>query len=949
MGTSKDCLWPLRNLFLGVLLLLSACAGTDKTLGDLGELDIQIEDDVAILGARDKAMDNYWEFAASSSEKEQKVEAMRRLADLEMERSDERFQRQMEVLDRMSEGEGADIDTLKGVTYRGAIKLYEDALEIARGGPQEPILLYQLSKAYEQAGGRQEALDTMQALLDLRPDAENRDELHFRRAELLFDMRQFKQAEFDYGKVLEVGPQSRYYEKSLSKRGWSTFKQEHYKRALDSFFALIDRKLRRPDGRVVDDQSHLSRGDKELLSDVFRVVILSFKELDGTRGIKAYFEDYGRRDYEKRLYRMMGDFYLAQDRVQDAAASYSAFARDFPMHEQAFEFDLRAMKAYTDAGYSKLLIKAKQEFVRRYRVNGNFWRRHLDQEETVLARLRPLLRSNSEDVARHLHAQAQKSKKPMDYQRAFLWYKQHLKWFAKSPTAKALNFLYAELLFEAGKFEAAAKEFEKTAYRYIRFGKDAEAGYASLLAYTEREKQLTGKEQETWSRMAVGSAMRFGKTFPDDSRAASVLTKAAENMFALKKYGQAAVAARQILELSTKTSPDTRRTAWKIIARAEFEKGDYSRAEVASKVALSLTSAEDTVSHKLLKEGLAAAVYKQGELMQAKGNVQGAIAQFSRVDADSAVAEAAEFDIASSLLSSGEWYAAIEALGSFRDLNPASKLLPKVSQNLILAYQKTEQPARAAEELERYIGLLDDPELRREALWQSIELYEKIGDVAKVLAGYERYIDEYPRPLEQAMEVRQTLVTIYSDAGNVASKHFWQEEIVRQEKAAGKESTQRMRYLAAKAAFELAQPTLKAYQRVKLVEPLQQNLKRKKEKMQLAVDTFTATANYGVAEVTTASVYILAEIYADFGAALMDSQRPAGLNEEELEQYDILLEEQAYPFEEKSITIHESNVERIADGTYDEWVQRSFDRLKVLSPFRYAKVEKSGPMSGEIY
>ncbi len=933
----------------GVLLLLSACASTEETLGDLGELDIQIEDDAAILGARDKAMDNYWEFAASSPEEEQKVEAMRRLADLEMERSDERFQRQVEVLDRMTEGEGADIDTLKRVTYRGAIKLYEDALNVARGGSQEPILLYQLSKAYEQAGRRQEALDTMQTLLDLRPEAENRDELHFRRAELLFDMRQFKQAEFDYGKVLEVGTQSQYYEKSLSKRGWSAFKQEHYTRALDSFVALIDRKLRQADGRIVNDESHLSRGDKELLRDIFRVVILSFKELNGTQGIKAYFEDYGHRDYEVRLYQAMGDFYLAQDRVQDAAASYNAFARDFPMHEQAFEFDLKAVKAYTDAGYSQLMIKAKQEFVRRYRVNGNFWRRHLDQEETVLARLRPLLRSNSEDVARHLHAQAQKSKKPMDYQRAFLWYKQHLKWFAKSPTAKKLNFLYAELLFEAGKFEAAAREFEKTAYQYIRFGKDAEAGYASLLAYTEREKQLTGKERETWSRMAVGSALRFGKTFPDDSRAASVLTKAAENMFALKKYDQAAVAARQILELSTETSPEARRTAWKIIARAEFENGDYSRAEVAYKVALSLTSAEDPVSRKLLKEGLAAAVYKQGELMQAKGNVQGAIAQFSRVDADSAVAEVAEFDIASSLLSSGEWYAAIEALGNFRDLNPASKLLAKVSQNLILAYQKTDQPSRAAEELERYVGLVEDPELRREVLWRSIELYEKAGDMAKVLAGYERYVDEYPQPLEQAMEVRQTLVTIYGNAGNVASKHFWQEEIVRQEKAAGKESTQRMHYLAAKAAFELAQPVLEAYQRVKLVEPLQQSLKRKKEKMQLAVDTFTATANYEVAGVTTASVYILAEIYADFGAALMGSQRPAGLSEEELEQYDILLEEQAYPFEEKSITIHESNVERIADGAYDEWVQKSFNRLKELSPFRYAKVEKSEPMSGEIY
>jgi len=938
-----------RYLPLGALLLLTACASTDETLGDLGELDIPIEDDVPIVGARDKAMDNYWEFAASSSAKEQKVEAMRRLADLEMERSEERFQRQMEVFDRSAEGDSADIDTLKEVTYRGAIKLYEDALKVARGGPQEPILLYQLSKACEQAGRQQQALDTMQALLDLRPEAENRDELHFRRAELLFDMRKFKQAEFDYGKVLEVGPQSRYYEKALSKRGWAIFKQEDYRRALDSFFALLDRKLRRPDGRIVNDLAHLSRGERELVNDVFRVITLSFKELNGAEGIQAYFDDYGHRDYEIRVYQDMGDFYLAQERVQDAANTYRAFARNFPMHPQAFEFDLKAMRAYADAGYASLLIKAKQEFVRRYRVNGNFWRRHLDREETVLARLRPILRQNSEDVARHLHAQAQKSKAAVDYQRAFLWYKQHLKWFAKSPRAKELNFLYGELLVEAGEYETAAKEFEKTAYGYIRFGKDAEAGYASILAYAEREKQLSGKKKEIWSRMAVGSALRFGKTFPDDPRAASVLTRAAENMFALKKYAQAAVAARQILELSTETSPDTRRTAWKIIARAEFEKGDYARAEVAYKVALSLTPEDDQATRKILKDGLAASVYKQGERMKARGNVQGAIAQFSRVDADSSIAEAAEFDIGASLLAAGEWLAAIEALENFRDLNPQSSLLPKVSQNLILAYQKTGQIGRAARELERYSDMLKDPELKREALWQSIELYEQAGETDRVLAGYERYVDTYPRPLELAMEVRQKLMTIYGEAGNIASKRFWQEEIVRQEKAAGQASTERMRYLAAKAAFDLAQPILRAYRRIKLVAPLQQNLKRKKEKMKRAVEAFTATADYGIAEVTTASTFVLAEIYADFAAALMDSQRPAGLNEEELEQYEILLEEQAYPFEEKSITIHETNVARIADGVYDEWVQKSLDRLRELSPFRYAKAEKNKPVSGGIY
>ncbi|MCK4586566.1 MAG: hypothetical protein KAU29_04455, partial [Gammaproteobacteria bacterium] len=96
-------------------------------------------------------------------------------------------------------------------------------------------------------------------------------------------------------------------------------------------------------------------------------------------------------------------------------------------------------------------------------------------------------------------------------------------------------------------------------------------------------------------------------------------------------------------------------------------------------------------------------------------------------------------------------------------------------------------------------------------------------------------------------------------------------------------------------------------------------------------------------------VYWLAEIYNEFGRELMESERPAGLSGEELEQYDILLEEQAYPFEEKSITIHETNLGRISDGIYDKWVKNSLAKLKNLSPVRYSKEEKSESVAQFIY
>jgi hypothetical protein len=136
---------------------------------------------------------------------------------------------------------------------------------------------------------------------------------------------------------------------------------------------------------------------------------------------------------------------------------------------------------------------------------------------------------------------------------------------------------------------------------------------------------------------------------------------------------------------------------------------------------------------------------------------------------------------------------------------------------------------------------------------------------------------------------------------------------------------------------------------VKLVRPLKKSLARKKTRMQEAIKAFTRAADYGVADITTAATYRIAAIYQKLSVDLMKSQRPKGLSKEELEQYDILLEEQAFPFEEKALEIHENNTRRAASGLYDKWVKRSYDSLRKLRPIQYAKSEKSVRVVNDIH
>ena len=199
---------------------------------------------------------------------------------------------------------------------------------------------------------------------------------------------------------------------------------------------------------------------------------------------------------------------------------------------------------------------------------------------------------------------------------------------------------------------------------------------------------------------------------------------------------------------------------------------------------------------------------------------------------------------------------------------------------------------------------------------------------------------QHPSPLEPAIEARYRLAT-YSKKGGQPARHLaWTRELVEADRNGGRERTDRTRYLGAISSLVLLEPQEEAYRQVRLVEPLKKNLKVKKARMQALLDAYGRVSDYGVAEVATAAAYRTAELYTDFSRALINSQRPKGLSPAELEQYNVLLEEPAYPFEEKAIEVHEINARRVSNGVYDQWVKNSFTALSKLRPVRYAKAEK---------
>ncbi|HTD12822.1 MAG TPA: tetratricopeptide repeat protein, partial [Steroidobacteraceae bacterium] len=312
----------------------------------------------------------------------------------------------------------------------------------------------------------------------------------------------------------------------------------------------------------------------------------------------------------------------------------------------------------------------------------------------------------------------------------------------------------------------------------------------------------------------------------------------------------------------------------------------------------------------------------------------------ARVAPESKIRANAQYDAAAQLITLKQWERAIGVLEDFRRQFPQHELQREVTRKLAVAYSSANRPGEAAGEFERIAANpAEERSVQREALMQSADLYAKAGNTPKAIAMLEKFVAANPAPLADAEEARQRLADYASKSGDAVRRDYWYQEIIKADAQAGSGGTERTHYLAAKSQLALAQRPRDEFRGVRLGAPLKKSLVTKRNALETAMDAYKRAAAYQVAEVTTAATYEMAELYRTLASDLLHSERPPNLKGDELEEYNSLLEEQVFPFEEEAIKAHEVNTARTQAGICDEWVRKSFQALAALKPARYGKTE----------
>src|SRR6266516_851747 len=993
----------MRRLTIPIMLSLAFMAGcaarTNKTVGTVGTLaelrnvrpDVQ---EVQVEQGLDQAMLNYRRFLEETPEATMTPEAMRRLADLQLEKqfgirtgdarpqemaapqpaqaiagaqagrpnpaaaaagagsreSDQDFERRT-TAEAGTLAVTSPVDAVRaGADPSGpleAIALYNRLLTEYPSYKNSDQVIYQMARAYDELGRPAEAIETMERLIRTNPHSAHLAEVQFRRGEYFFTRRHYRDAESAYSGIISLGAASEFYELALYKLGWTLYKQEVYEEALQKYIALLDYKVKIG---YDFDQTH-DEDDDRRVADTFRVISLSFSNLGGPETMQEYFSKFGNRSYEDRVYSNLGEHYLSKLRYDDAAKTYKAFVALYPFHRSAPRFGMRVVETFTQGGFPKLVLESKREFASKYGLKSEYWR-HFKPEDSpeVLA----YLKTNLKDLATHYHAQYQNAneadEKRANYREASQWYGAYLESFPKEADSPPVNYQLADLFLENKDFGEAARQYERTAYEYAPHPQSAAAGYAAIYAYREQLKVAGKEQQDAVKRDTVASSLKFADAFPQDEHAAAVLGAAADDLYELKNYKAAIEADQRVIDNYPNAEAAIRRSAWIVVAHGSFELAEYSQAEHAYAEVLKVTPQGDE-SRAPFVDNLAASIYKQGELANEAQDYRAAADNFLRIRSaapTSSIRATAEYDAGAALIRLEDWKAAVEVLEAFRSTFPENKLQLDATKQIALAYRQSGQVSRAAGEYDRIASQSEDPALRSEALLDAGDLYSQSNSRDRALNAYIRYVKEFPKPVETAIETRFKIAEMYKEAHDETLYHQQLEEIVSTDAGAGPERTGRTRTLAARSALVLAEQLYGDFVVVKLRQPFETSLQDKKQRMDATTAALNRLVDYGIDEMTAAATYYLAETYSNFSRSLLESERPDDLKPEDLEEFKNKLDEAAFPFEEKAIKVHEKNMELLHAGVFNSWTEKSLSRLTELMPGRYAKHEMSSGFLGAI-
>lgn len=925
-----------------VIIVLSGCNSLDKrkTLRTIDITNKQNSQQKVFIKPKTKvdirkAYSEYLKYA--SKEDTSRLDAINRLAELEFELSN-KVQKETENL-KKENNEELD-DKLYNERLEKTIELLSTSLKDYPKAKGNDKILYQLAKAYDHKGDMDKSEKTLLILVKNFPKSRYYIESQFRIAEILFSNKNYIKAEDTYTDIIGSRKNNVFYEKALFKRGWARFKQEYYLEAVDDYLEAVEH-------HNFNNHNELNESQLRQFNEYFRAIGLSFSYLGGAEPLNDYFKSNPNFRYIYYSYAHVSDIYLKQQRYSDAVETLNFFIKNNKNSNDIPASHLKIVEIWKNGAFAKKAAEQISVLYNQYHPDSKYWLSKSASGD-VYKKINLGLKENILLASTYYHKLFQENNKENNFQNANKWYKRYIKHYKSSSRKNNVYYQYAGLLKKHKQYNEALKLYELAAYDGdIILNK--KAAYATISLTDKLHNIKSTKNKKVILNKHIKYATLYTQLYSDGKKSPQIILHAAEIAFKTQQFKKAIELAESI---PTNKASVNNAKANIIKAHAYFKLEQYGNAEAAYFSAFSSKYVSKKSKIKLLDK-TALSIYKQAEISSNDGKIEESIEHFVRISTiapSSSIAITGFYDAIALSMKNKLWGASIHNINKFKKLYPNNKYSTDISKKLSVAYLKSNQSIKAAQEFEIISGFEGNKEFKIAALWQAAELYESKNDINAAIRSYEKYSRKYKTPFPQYMESMRKLTELYARVNNNKKSQYWQKNIIKADKKTiSKYKTDRTRYITSFASLNLAKNQHKKFTQQKLILPLKLSLRKKKYVMQKAVKHYGQASKYGVSETATESTHAIADIYKSFSQSLLSSQKPKGLSADELEQYVILLEDKAFPFEDKAIEFYEANMSHIKDGVYNKWVKQSHNQLRKLFPTRYQRTAKLDRYINEIH
>ncbi len=869
----------------------------------------------------------YQRLFQSSNEPEVRIDALNRLTN---------------IRDRTGKDLGFTVEQEEQV-YSEVLASYETILGRGTFSGRLDELLYQMAKAYALTGQPEKSIDRLRQLVGLYPNSPLVPEARFRVAESAFVAGDYAEAESGYRTLLDSNAAAALKTKAQYMLGWSQFKQGPvaWDRAAATFRRVLDGFLPSPESLLAVETANV-----DTIDDTLRVLALMAARENGPEQLLSWLEGAPQRPWAHLLFDRLADFYAQLGDYDASAAANRTFVRHYPEHPETPAFMVQLTQVWARAGEAGQVREAQAAFVAMFSEDARFqtlkdqYRAHWKTFSRNLADFH--YRRGSDSAAQQALATARSEfAVAADYYEALA---------DRVSSPEPLFRLAGDARLQAGEFALALDNFRAAAYANSDYPEAADAGWAALVLLREGVAgDKTAPEFQPGLASLSEEADRFRLSFPGDARRTGLTADLATQWLETGDTDQALKFAGDTIA-NPRATPKQRYASWLVVAKVRQQNREYALAERAWKQVLAELPDVDintgTNPTRLAQQQLATVVYRQGETAEARGDVEAAVRHFQRVAEvlpGSEIAIKGQYDAANTLLKAERWQPAIDELLAFRNQHGGHALATAIGDKLVHAYVASEQPLRAADELLRGAEQLADP-------WplklQAAELYHGADRVSERNQLYLAYLKTAQTGGSSEQHVRQQTFR-HRLAKSEQNGDRWREALVTHELASQWHSEQTLAW-AARSALVLGAKDAAGFAAISLGQPLADSLERKQQALEQARERFLQAEQLGGERVKSEALFRRAELYRVLAQDLMNSSVPSELNELEAMQYQMLLEEEAFPFEEKAIGLHSDNHQRLTEKGYDPWIGKSLEVLAELNPGRYHRNVRWMSWQGEI-